>query len=258
MASTTALAGQAIQQGERLAVLAALGVAAAVQVDQDRTARWTGAVTVQVEQVAAAGVAVGDVGHPLDVAAAARQRQQQDAAKRQPAAQPGGKLGVDGAAPAGAQGLGHGLLQRRPGPQSAPGDDGEPGRRHGGQPDGRPAAGSVDVTLGEGQGRVDHQPVEADDRHLVEEEAETEAQVGYRALGRQGEQGGERDHADADQIPNGHGCSFRAQGSSASESGCPAMACRRPQDQRLPRPGRPVVPRARDACSSAEAMLAKA
>jgi len=103
--------------------------------------------------------------------------------KGKPAAQRGRELGVDGAAPAGAEGLGHGPLQCRPGLQLAPGDGGEPGGDHGGQPDGRPAARGVDVTLGERQGRVEKQPVEADDRHLVEEEPETEAQAGYRAQG---------------------------------------------------------------------------
>jgi hypothetical protein len=171
-----------------------------------------GAVPVQVQEVAAAGVAVGKVGHPLDVAAAARQRQDQHAGRRQPAAQPGGKLGVDGGPPAGAEGLGHGLLEGRPGLESAPGDDGEPGRGHGGQPEDRPAARRVDVTLENGWGRPDHQPVETDDRHLVEEEPEPEAHVGECALRRQGEQGGERDHDDADQIPNWHVCPFRARG----------------------------------------------
>jgi hypothetical protein len=173
-----ALAGEPVEQGEGLAVLAAPVVATAVQVDQDRAARGAGAVPVQVEEVAAAGVAVGDVGHPLDVAAAAPQRQEQDAGKRQPAAQPRRELGIDGSAPAGAEGLVRGLGERWPGLQPAPGDDGEPGRRQGGQARRRPAARSVDVTLGGRQGRPDEQPVEAGDRHLVEQKPETEAQVG--------------------------------------------------------------------------------
>jgi len=77
-----------------------------VQVDQDRGGRWTGTVVVEIEQVPAAGVAVAAVRHPHHAQAAARQRQQQDAGKRQVAAQPCRHLGVDGGAPAGAEGLG--------------------------------------------------------------------------------------------------------------------------------------------------------
>jgi hypothetical protein len=108
--------------------------------NQYRAARWTGAVTIEVKEVSAAGVSVADVCHPLDVAAAARQRQEQDAGKRKVAAQPCSKLGVGGRAPVGAQGLGHGPLQGRPGLQLAPGDHGEPGRRQGRQPHRRPTA----------------------------------------------------------------------------------------------------------------------
>jgi hypothetical protein len=38
-----------------------------VQVNQYRTARWTGAVTIEVKEVSAAGVSVAEVCHQLDV-----------------------------------------------------------------------------------------------------------------------------------------------------------------------------------------------
>jgi hypothetical protein len=56
-------------------------------------------MAVDVEQVFPAGVAVADVRHSFDIAAAGEERPEQDAGKRKAAAQPYSYLGVDGGAP---------------------------------------------------------------------------------------------------------------------------------------------------------------
>jgi hypothetical protein len=97
-----ALAGESVEQREGLAVLSAVGIATAVEMDQDRATRWMGAVTIQVEKAAAAGVAVEEVCHPLDAQAAARQRQEQDAVKgsrRRSRAASSGSMAVRQSAP---------------------------------------------------------------------------------------------------------------------------------------------------------------
>ena len=66
-----------------------------VQVDERGTARRMGSVTVQIEQVGRARVAVPDVGHSLDVATANEERPEQDAGERKTATKPRGQLGVD-------------------------------------------------------------------------------------------------------------------------------------------------------------------
>ena len=85
-----ALAREAVDEGTRLAVLPAAAKRSAVQVDQRRAARRTGAMAVDIEQVRLPGVAVADVRQPLDVATADEERREQDAAERKAAAQPSG------------------------------------------------------------------------------------------------------------------------------------------------------------------------
>ena len=70
-----ALAGEVVEERAGLAVLAPPMEPAAVQVDECRRARRVGAVTVDVEQVGRAIVAVGDVRQPLDVASPEHPRQ---------------------------------------------------------------------------------------------------------------------------------------------------------------------------------------
>jgi hypothetical protein len=166
-------------------------------------------MAVDVEQVPPAGVAVGDVRHPFDVTSTHGQRPQQDPEPRQAAPQPGGQPGVDGVAPAGAEARIQGLLDRRAGPQAPPGDDHQPGRRQDSQPDRQPGARRVEVGLGEGQQGRGGQPGAANNRQLVDQEAEPVAEVRRAGVAwprrRQGEQRVPRRKRHRHQVADGHG-----------------------------------------------------
>lgn len=72
------LAGEPVEQGPCLAVLRSAGVAAAVEVDQDRCVLRRVAAAVDVEEIPAPGVPVADVGDPLHVTPPHQAGQQQD------------------------------------------------------------------------------------------------------------------------------------------------------------------------------------
>ena len=107
------------------------------------------------------------------------------------AAQPCSKVRVDGGAPAGAEALGQGALERRPGLQPAPGDDGEPGVIKTASPTvAQPPSESMSPCPNARRG-PDEQPVEPGDRHLVEEEPRRKLRV----------RPGERNGARANSVP---------------------------------------------------------
>ena len=164
-------------------------------------------MAVDVEQVRSPRVAVADVRHSLDVATADEERPEQDAGERKPAAQPRGHPGVDGGPPTRTEALAHGAVDRRAGLQPPPGDHREPGRRHDGDTERHPAARRVDVSLAEGQQRRGEEPVEGDERQLVDKEAENAAQAaeGRRpAQRRQGEQRAAGDQCGGHQVTDRH------------------------------------------------------
>ena len=180
-----------------------------VQVDERGAARWMGAMAVEVEQVRSAGVAVAEVGHPLDLTGAGRERPAQDASPPEPAAQPSGHAGVDAGAPASPEALGQCALDRRAGPQPPPGDDHEPDRRQHGQTERRPPPRRAEITLAGGQQRRGEEPVAGDEWQLVGQVAEPEAQVRRagpaRPRRRHSEQHAPRHERHRHHVPNRHG-----------------------------------------------------
>ena len=97
-------------------------------------------MTVDIEKVLAARVAVADVRRPLDVPATEEKRHEQYPGEGEAAAQPGGHLLVYGGAPSGAEALVQGAVGRRAGLRSPPGDNDEPGGGQGDQARRHPAA----------------------------------------------------------------------------------------------------------------------
>jgi hypothetical protein len=64
------------------------------------------------------------------------------------------------------------VVDRRACPQSPPGDDHQPDRGQDGHTEHHPTARRADITLGEGQQRRGEEPIEGDERRLVDQEAE--------------------------------------------------------------------------------------
>jgi hypothetical protein len=165
-------------------------------------------MAVDVEKVLPARVAVADVRQPHDIATADEERPAQDAGERKAAAQPGGHPGVDGGAPTGTKPVAQGAVDCRARPQPPRRDDHEPDRRQDGQTERRPTARRVEITLADGQQRRGEQPVEGDERQLVEQVAEPVAHVRWARLPRprrrQGEQRAPRGDRHHHQIADRH------------------------------------------------------
>lgn len=179
-----------------------------------------GAMTVEIEQILPARIAVADVGYSLDITATKEERPEQDAGQRK-AAQPGGHPSVEGGAPSGAQAFAQGAVDRRARPQSPPCDDDEPGCRQDSQAGRRPVTGRVETALADGQPRRDEKIVEGHERQLVEHEAEKKADDAKRqrpAQRRQGQQGAARNDRRSH-----HGISAPGHSSSASQFLCMSL-----------------------------------
>lgn len=210
-----------------------------MEVDQDRSVVRCVAAAVEVEQIAAPGVPVANVGDPLHAARSqeARWWQQQDAGPGPVAARR--RLHV--LPPAGPQPFPEGLPDGPVRPHAAPRGDCQPDDGGGGHPDHRPGARRPQVTLGRGECGGGHEGVYGHERQLVGEQTEDEAHARHRAgptRGDNGEEGAPGDERHGDQIADGHetskdvdpdrrsqphACERRAAGVTWSRAAAPAV-----------------------------------
>ena len=221
------LAREPVKERTRLARLPAAPEPSSVQVHQRGATRRVGAMTVDIEQISFPRVAVADVRQPLDIATTDGKRPEQNSGPWQAAARLGGRPGGDGAAPPGTKALTQCVVHRRVRPQAPPGDDHEPDRRQHRQTERHPTTRRVDITLAERQQCRGKQPRERNERQLVEQIAETKAQVRWARLARprrgDGEQRAPRHERHSQEIPNRHSwhCTTRAdRGLAERDGGC--------------------------------------
>jgi hypothetical protein len=187
-----------------------------MEVDERGGWRGVGAMAVDVEQVAGAVVAVGDVRQVLHVVARERPREEQDSRPRQAPASPAREDGIDLRAPTGAQCFVHGVVHAGPGTQSASHDDDEPGACQHRHCERDPSAGRGQLTVSDcrGGGRDDDEQEE--ERQLIGDAAAQPAEHRQRPratyrLHRHERAPSEEEPADGDTHQHGHAFPVRAE-----------------------------------------------
>ena len=165
-------------------------------------------MAVDIEQISLPRVAVADVRQPLDIVSMEEERPEEDAGEGNAAAQPSGHRGIELGAPLRTQAFAQGVVDRWSRLKRPPGDDHEPHCRQDSQTERDPTDGRVDVTLADRQRCRGEEPVEGNERQLVDEVAEPEAEVPWarmpRPRWRQGEQRVRRHEPRRNQITDRH------------------------------------------------------